>query len=50
VGEGSVGVESVELFLRLHSSESGDDAITLITIDNLETRNIIYDVKSNFMK
>ena len=30
VGEGSVGVKSVELFLRLHSSESSDDAVALV--------------------
>jgi hypothetical protein len=45
VGEGSVGIKSVELFLRLHSSESGDNVITLIAVDDLEAWNIIYDVK-----
>jgi hypothetical protein len=36
VGGASVGVESVELFLRLHSSESGDDAVALVGVDDLE--------------
>jgi hypothetical protein len=48
VGEGSVGVESVELFLRLHSSESGDDIVALVGTDDLEARNLVYDVEKQF--
>lgn len=48
MGEGFVGVESAELFLRLHSSGSGDDAVALIGVDDLEARNVVCDVEKQF--
>ena len=44
MGERAVGIESVELLLRLNSSECRDDAIALFAVCDLETGDIVCDV------